>query len=920
MSLCVITQSTILANENKIVDNDIENAVDIAVWERYLTDKEPIIVEEGENYAMRNLAYNMVAHKDVENGVEYQCDGAYISFKPIKIEYDTGQTYKANIEPVDVLKPSQFIDLGILIEGRPGDEAVGVYYENAFGEGNSIGVLTHRYKFKEVEKINNQPVIPKDAKYLNIYFEIQGDLEIEGWDYSGVFHINNPVKLGKKSWLNPAKAWDSYYERVRVDDEINYLENRIEIDSYFKVDNGKYYYVKSIPVEWLSKAAYPVYTDADVTWGSPYVYNAANVYQPEVCRVDGQTDRFVVIYPDDSTNDPLRIKAATVSGTGVITYGPEATVTASLHSYAMHSVCSINTDKVAVSYIKSFDDDGYTVVATIDWATADGTITIGTEKEFGATDAEYNSSSKLDTDKYIIVYGNEGQSDRLYACVANVSGTTITLGSETELSTTGYRPISISTAQVDTDKVIAGFWAPGVDSNGYITVIEVTGTTPDAGEIKDQGEDKVYHKMFSPFRDFGDANRAIGTWIENEPGTNTGEAMVITISGTTTQTWGPVNENINVGNTGWISGAMTSANNALFVWTDVGDSEKIKSKYSSVDWSTRVISEQLEEEVDSDSFRYLSVDHLGNARVAAVTKNATDVTGEAISGQAPTVTPGTVPSVNTVSVTNVGTVSAYATGEITAINGGTPSERGFCYLLGAGTPTYADTLKNEVWLSGTGTYALTIDSLSCGSFYSLRAYAATTSGTGYGGVITFITLPGSGCYTNEMIKLSFNPSDISWTASGTITDLSPEGNDVVYEFGGTQTGITITLGSLDPTQEIEHLLPELGVPDALGPLDMPDNMWTAEPNPDSWLTEILQPLADIAQIDVIFLLWMIYIGLLGFVILKCMKIVTHMMFALGIAMVITCLFVALGPIPWWMILFHGMGIVAAGTWERKPAF
>ena len=155
------------------------------------------------------------------------------------------------------------------------------------------------------------------------------------------------------------------------------------------------------------------------------------------------------------------------------------------------------------------------------------------------------------------------------------------------------------------------------------------------------------------------------------------------------------------------------------------------------------------------------------------------------------------PTVTTTSITNLGTTTAYATGNITTINSGTPLERGFCYITGSGTPDYSDTLETEAWFSGTGSYSLTLDSLACGTYYSARAYAATTSGTGYGSVLGFATVPGSGCYTTDRLYLQYEPDQIS---SGTISDQSGEGNDVWYELESPGS-ITVTLSSLLPTVE-----------------------------------------------------------------------------------------------------------------------
>jgi len=96
------------------------------------------------------------------------------------------------------------------------------------------------------------------------------------------------------------------------------------------------------------------------------------------------------------------------------------------------------------------------------------------------------------------------------------------------------------------------------------------------------------------------------------------------------------------------------------------------------------------------------------------------------------------PSVTTQAGDTVTYNSFNANGTITAIGTGTPSQRGFCYTT-SGTPTTANDTVSEAWASGTGAYSLSITGLTADTTYYYRAYAVTTSGTGYGDVVDVTT-------------------------------------------------------------------------------------------------------------------------------------------------------------------------------------
>jgi len=85
-------------------------------------------------------------------------------------------------------------------------------------------------------------------------------------------------------------------------------------------------------------------------------------------------------------------------------------------------------------------------------------------------------------------------------------------------------------------------------------------------------------------------------------------------------------------------------------------------------------------------------------------------------------------------VTNV---SAVTGGNITSDGGGSITERGVCWGTSA-APTIAGSHQAS-GTGGTGSFAVTINGLSEGTLYHVRAYAVNSAGPAYGNEVTFLT-------------------------------------------------------------------------------------------------------------------------------------------------------------------------------------
>lgn len=101
-----------------------------------------------------------------------------------------------------------------------------------------------------------------------------------------------------------------------------------------------------------------------------------------------------------------------------------------------------------------------------------------------------------------------------------------------------------------------------------------------------------------------------------------------------------------------------------------------------------------------------------------------------------TYTAVTAPTVTTQAVTAITATTATGNGNVTSDGGDTVTERGTVISTSA-NPTTADT--KDTAAGTTGAYTTSIDSLTKGTTYHVRAYAINGIGTGYGSDVEFTT-------------------------------------------------------------------------------------------------------------------------------------------------------------------------------------
>ncbi len=214
-----------------------------------------------------------------------------------------------------------------------------------------------------------------------------------------------------------------------------------------------------------------------VTLGTPSAATAditASVFS--IAKLD--TDKFIVFYREDASTTIIKYRVATVSGT-TISWGAAATFATGATIVNEVASSYISTDKGIFIYKSSTQTNGRAIAFTVSGTTA----TAGTPIAMG-TNVDEDTPTQVKviaTDKFVIMAltgGNTG-----YVQIGTISGTTITLGSEVQFTTTaspGIAPMDISSPASD---VIVLCWRNSSTSVLDMIAATVSGTVPTFGSI-----------------------------------------------------------------------------------------------------------------------------------------------------------------------------------------------------------------------------------------------------------------------------------------------------------------------------------------------------------------------------------------------------------------------------------------------------
>jgi len=350
-------------------------------------------------------------------------------------------------------------------------------FQNAFVEGVHLELKLNSRHWRKIITIESIDHLDLSGRFVDFVFDVETTFDIPKYQ-----NDKPRIKLGD-SYLEVSKAKDSLYIPPNKEAEIpDAIENEIKVESFFRNVDGQLQFVKRIPTRWLKEAKLPVWTDADITYGSASEFEDGAVLFVKCCEID--TNKFVVVYEDVSDGEAGKARVGTVSGT-TITWGDISEFCSDVGIGLHLGVCKLNTDKFVVVYADDANaDDGYARVGTV----ATRTISWGTAKEFETGDCEYPSCCQLGTDKFAIFYNDEAVGDDATVCICTVSGTTITSGTPVVFTLDRPNFYSTSCCKLDTDKFAVVF-VDTYDGTYWYSVkacaFTVAGTVPTAGDILD---------------------------------------------------------------------------------------------------------------------------------------------------------------------------------------------------------------------------------------------------------------------------------------------------------------------------------------------------------------------------------------------------------------------------------------------------
>jgi hypothetical protein len=161
-----------------------------------------------------------------------------------------------------------------------------------------------------------------------------------------------------------------------------------------------------------------------ITFGTPVVFQSARV---DWCAVtyDSANDRIVVCFADGGANG--KAKVAQVIGTGFGAFGTLTQFHGGNTSYIQANYDSVS-GKIVISYLDSTPNWGKVSIGEITSGTTN--ITFGSDTTFNGSNTALTVASTFDVKKnrVLVAFRNSGDSNRSYAVVGQISGTSISFG------------------------------------------------------------------------------------------------------------------------------------------------------------------------------------------------------------------------------------------------------------------------------------------------------------------------------------------------------------------------------------------------------------------------------------------------------------------------------------------------------------
>ena len=186
---------------------------------------------------------------------------------------------------------------------------------------------------------------------------------------------------------------------------------------------------------------------------------------------DTASGNFVIVYYDGDNSGYGTSVVATVSGDSV-TFGSHVIFNSEAIGYTS-LIYSTAAQKVVVTYRGGGSDVGKSQVGTVSGTS----ISWGSQYDYnsGTTGSSIHSAYDVANDRLVVVYQDTGNSSRGTARVGSISGTAITWGSETVFNTGSTNKVS-SVYDASTEKILITYRDNGNSNYGTAIVGSVSGT------------------------------------------------------------------------------------------------------------------------------------------------------------------------------------------------------------------------------------------------------------------------------------------------------------------------------------------------------------------------------------------------------------------------------------------------------------
>ena len=263
-----------------------------------------------------------------------------------------------------------------------------------------------------------------------------------------------------------------------------------------------------------------------ITFGAPVVFNSATTNMTKGSIVfDSNSNKVVIGFIDIGTSSYGTAVVGTVSGTS-ISFGSKSLF---LNSQTDDIAMTFNSDsnKVIIfyRYITS-SNTGYASVGTVSGTS----ISFGSRVQFNSgTTLETSAAFDSNSNKAVVFYRDNGNSEYGTARVGTVSGTSISFGSEVVFNTGTSNKMS-SAFDSNSNKIVLAYNDEPDGYKGKCIIGTVSGTLISFGSpVVFESLNAYFH---NPVTFDTNYNKIIVAWMQDNGGTYTNKVAVGTVNGT----------------------------------------------------------------------------------------------------------------------------------------------------------------------------------------------------------------------------------------------------------------------------------------------------------------------------------------------------------------------------------------------------